>query len=77
MCEYCEGDIWDRKTTESNLGNEYIVGNKELLIANWTPAFDGYNAECNWEAELPINYCPMCGKNLENEYEVKRVFKNS
>ena len=26
MCEYCEGDIWDRKTIESDLHNEYTVG---------------------------------------------------
>lgn len=34
MCKYCEGDIWDRETIESDLGNEYTVGDKELLIAN-------------------------------------------
>lgn len=62
MCKYCEGDIWDRETIESNNRIEYTVGDKELLIASWTPAFDGYNAECNWESEIPINYCPMCRK---------------
>lgn len=62
MCEYCQGDIWDRETLESDNGIEYTVGDKELLIASWTPAFDGYNAECNWESEVPISYCPMCRK---------------
>lgn len=64
MCKYCEGDIWDRETLESNNGIEYTIGDKELLLACWTPAFDGYNAECQWESEIPINYCPMCGRKL-------------
>lgn len=63
-CKYCEGDIWDRETLESNNGIEYTIGDKELLIAYWTPAFDGYNAECQWESEIPINFCPMCGRKL-------------
>ena len=60
MCEYCEGDIWDRETLESDNRIEYTIGDKKLLIASWTPAFDGYDAECNWESEIQINYCPMC-----------------
>ena len=64
MCEYCKGNVWDRETIESDNLMEYIVGDKKLLIASWTPAYDGHNAECNWEAEFEINYCPMCGKKL-------------
>lgn len=79
MCKYCEGDIWDRETLESNNRIEYTVGDKELLIASWTPAFDGYNAECNWESEIPINYCPMCRKeavmNIDDYKPVNNVIR--
>jgi hypothetical protein len=62
MCEYCEGDIWDRKTIESDCRVEYTIGNKELLMAFWSEGAEGL--ECEMESEMQINYCPICGRKL-------------
>ena len=50
MCEYCEGEVDFRKNL---MGEIYIDGNNNLT--------DDIELE-----DVKINYCPMCGRKLED-----------
>lgn len=59
MCEYCE-----------NLNNGHGIG--IIYDDSWTDKFNlykdpygKYRIECYADQSSPINYCPMCGRNLK------------
>jgi len=57
-CNYCEGENQSRSALLHDENNNplcvWYEGSKERLLLD------------NGESELiPINYCPMCGKNLK------------
>lgn len=55
-CEYCMGDVDNRKAllVDNFLDEVYISGNNEL-VGN-----DGFN----FQEDIKLNYCPMCGRKL-------------
>jgi hypothetical protein len=60
MCEYCE------QLNESGEGPDIIYDD------SWTDRFNmwkdnegNYRIECYASQSSPINYCPMCGRNLK------------
>ena len=57
MCDYCEND---KKILIDKDGLLLLI-KKNLLYAVWDTAFGGYPT-----ASKSINYCPICGKKLED-----------
>lgn len=69
MCEYCRGEKNICEFSSPRESNSiYIRGGNKLFCQM------GYAYSYMYQK---INFCPMCGRNLENKYEVKRVFRNS
>lgn len=66
-CEYCndnkliyDGMVFSRKSEDGYSGIDILVEDNKLCV---TASADTY--EPNYlEAEVEINYCPMCGKKL-------------
>lgn len=61
MCKYCESD-------EYLIGNDYDY-NDSLMIKDATLIMssyriDNYGRDCETINKKPINYCPMCGRDL-------------
>ncbi len=58
-CKYCQSDKLLMRTYS---GDMTVVGNKLIEEVFW----DDYN-DCPLDKvnEREINYCPMCGRNLE------------
>lgn len=57
-CEYCYGDVENRKQLLTDSFGE------EIYIAGYNTLVGGDNLELD---EIKINYCPMCGRKLGKE----------
>lgn len=54
MCKYCSG----KKELDSDWLCLSIYGNKLELHYN------AYSSDSSFDEQIPIKYCPMCGKKL-------------
>lgn len=55
-CEYCKEDM-EGKSIEDRFAIETMVD--DVFIYNW--------CECGRHTVIRINYCPMCGRKLDDE----------
>lgn len=73
VCKYCESAELDKNTTMLN----HAYSNTDGII-HWTriSLYSGYNAslktkfvfnDYNEDNNIPINYCPMCGRKLRGD----------
>ena len=64
MCEYCEKP--NKTITRHLIGVSAFVGAGRLLLR-----FYGKELDRTIVNGAYINYCPMCGRNLSEDYEEK------
>jgi hypothetical protein len=70
MCDYCENTeslYWNPNDRESFIREIYIEQDETMTV---TSNYDYSNS-----INLPINYCPMCGKKLKQISEFEEVEK--
>lgn len=84
FCNYCREHFYDGRydveylsNREFSITNEVYTGieayidleNKELVVF---ACLDNKNIKpVHGEVRIPINYCPICGKNLEKGEEIE------
>ena len=60
MCKYCEGNNDDRITLNESEHDDLRLKIYEYYFLDKVTIADGYSGEDS----IPINYCPMCGREL-------------
>lgn len=56
MCEYCYGDVGNRRVLlVDDFNNEIYISGNNTIIGNDNLELD----------EIKINYCPMCGRKFD------------
>lgn len=58
MCKYCEN------LNEYGEGPDIVDGGYTDRFHLWKDIDDKYHIECYSDHSAPINYCPMCGRKL-------------
>jgi hypothetical protein len=61
MCDFCEKD--ERLDTEWHCLTVKIEGTRLSID------YDAYSSDSSFITDVPINYCPMCGKELNPKDE--------
>jgi hypothetical protein len=74
MCTYCEGKEKARKDLIDSKYTDFYISEDNKLVFAKTITADHINYTVS--AEVDINFCPMCGRNLiMHETEVDRMHK--
>lgn len=64
-CEYCKNNkslYFDKSGKHPNLREVYIEDDGNMTVSP-------YFCDETESVQIKINYCPMCGRKLENEFE--------
>jgi len=63
MCKFCDNkDKKGKSIPNEELGLEYvnvIINGNQLMIG-----YDAYSCDSSFSIDMTINFCPMCGRNL-------------
>lgn len=65
MCEYCEGHETLAEDSCGASGIEVVIYGRELTANGWYGRCD--DIQDMPSANTPINYCPMCGRDLRGD----------
>lgn len=64
-CEYCEGEEPYPLIHKRDDWSEVYVVNGHIAMEKYTPQWRG--CEVKEQMLKPINYCPMCGRDLRGD----------
>lgn len=66
QCRYCE--VLDREGNGADIIDERYGWSDRFHLSK---GYDGFRIECYADESSPINFCPMCGRNLRDLCEQK------